>query len=208
MEEPLLAQERVEKSKFYTGPVSARPEAGGAGELPAEYGEERLTLMARDPYVAFAYWEVTPGRLDREKRWFGWDSRLCVRIYDVTGIQFDGGNAVGYYDQDVTERVGNWYFGINRPGRSFVADIGLRSPEGRFLTLARSNYVTMPREGASDVIDEEWMITDEEFWKLYRFGEGLSSQEAAEMWRQRRLLHGVSSPGMSARRRGGGGSHA
>lgn len=203
VEEPLMAQERVETAKYYTGPAHPVPAAGAYGELPAEYGEDRIALMARDPYVAFAYWEVTPGRLEREKQWFGWDSRLCVRIYDVTGVQFDGGNATGHYDQDISERVGSWYFGINRPSRSFVADIGLRSPDGRFLTLARSNYVVMPRDGASDVIDEEWMITEEEFRKLYGFGEGLSSQEVAELWRQRRL-HGISSPGMSAREGGKG----
>ncbi len=206
VEEPLMAQERVAEAKFYTGPVLEQrpaPTTRPYEELPFGYGEEKIALMTRDPYVAHAYWEATPSRLDREKAWFGWNSRLCVRIYDVTGVQFDGRNALGYYDQEVYERIGSWYFDLGRPTHSFCADLGLLSPEGKFLTLARSNYITMPRDGASDVIDEEWMIVDEEFWKLYGYPEGLpggiSSQQAQEILRRRRRMQEISSPGMSSR---------
>ncbi len=201
--EPLVAQERVENAKYYTGPSRPAPAAGAYAELPAGYGEDQITIMARDPSVAYAYWEVTPARLEREKAWFGWDSKLSVRIYDVTGVLFDGTNAAGYYDQDVSERIGNWYFDTGRPSHSFCADIGLLAPDGRFLTLARSNTITMPRDGVSDVIDEEWMVTEEEFWKIYGFPGGLSSQEVSEMMRRRRM-HGISSPGLSSRERGKG----
>jgi hypothetical protein len=206
VEEPLMAQERVAEAKFYTGPVPEQrtaPVTRPYEELPFGYGEEKIALMARDPYVAHAYWEATPSRIDREKAWFGWNSRLCVRIYDVTGVRFDGRNALGYYDQEVYERIGNWYFDLGRPTHSFCADLGLLSPEGKFLTLARSNYITMPRDGASDVIDEEWMIVDEEFWKLYGYPEGfpggISSQQAQEILRRRRRMQEISSPGMSSR---------
>lgn len=200
VEEPLMAQERVEVAKFYTGPVPPASSQEAYRELPSGYGEDQITIMARDPQVAYAYWEVTPARIEREKQWFGWDSTLCVRVYDITGVPFTGDNAQGYYDQEIADRIGSWYFGINRPGHSLAADIGLRTANGRFLTLARSNFITMPRDGVSDVIDEEWMITEEEFWTIYGIG-GLSSQEAGEHWRQRRM-HGLSSPGMQSRERG------
>jgi hypothetical protein len=204
-EEPLMAQERVAEAKFYTGPLPEQkpsPETRPYEALPAGYNEEKIILMARDPYVAHAYWEVTPARIEREKAWFGWNSRLCIRIYDVTGIQFDGRNALGYYDQEVHERIGNWYLDLGKPTHSFCADLGLLSPEGKFLTLARSNYINMPRDGASDVVDEEWMVVDEEFWKLYGYPEGfpggVSSQQAQEILKRRRLQE-VSSPGVSSR---------
>lgn len=196
-EEPLMAQEAVAESKFYTGPEEKKP-ATLYQDLPHGYGEERIALLARDPYLAYAYWEATPARLEREKGWFGWKSKLCIRIYDVTGVRFDGSNAVGYYDQEVYEQLGNWYFDLGRPTHTFCADIGLLSPEGRFLTLARSNYITMPRDGVSDVVDEEWMMVDEEFWKLYGFPGGLSSPQMQEMWRRRRLQE-MFSPGFSSR---------
>ena len=200
-EEPLMAQERVAESKYYTGPEEKKSPLPYE-YLPSEYGEDRIMIMARDPYMAYSYWEATHGRIEKEKAWFGWDSKLCVRIYDVTGVgSFDGTNAAGYYDQEVYERVGNWYFDLGRPTHSFCADIGLLSPSGRFLTLARSNYITMPRDGVSDVLDEEWMLVDEEFMKLYgvpgKVG-GLSSPEVQEMVKLRRMLE-ITSPGSFSR---------
>jgi hypothetical protein len=203
VEEPLMAQERVSESKFYTGPLPLIP-AVASGELPMGYNEEKIAILSRDPYVAYAYWEATPARIERDKSWFGWDSKLCVRIYDITGVQFDGRNATGYFDQEVEDRTGSWYFDVGRPSHSFCADIGLLSVEGRFLTIARSNYITMPRDGVSDVIDEEWMLVDEEFWKLYGypagFRQGISSPEMQEMLKRRRELE-ITSPGLFSRDR-------
>lgn len=190
-------ESRAAESKYYTGPAEYRVSAR-YDELPRGYGEERIVLMARDPSWAFVYWEATPERIEREKAWFGWDSKLVVRLYDITGKPFDGMNANGYFDQDVFDRVGSWYFDLGRPAHSFCADIGLLSPDGRFLTLARSGSVTLPREGVSDVLDEEWMLLDEEFWKLYGAPGGLSSPEVQEMWR-RRFLREVTSPGLFTR---------
>jgi len=202
-EEPLLAQERVSESKYYTGQENHEA-VPVYGELPLTYGDDRIVIMTRDPFVVHAYWEATPARLEREKAWFGWESKLCIRIYDVTGVQFDGRNAIGYFDQEVSERTGNWYFDLGRPSHSFCADLGLLSPAGRFLTLSRSNYITTPRDVVSDVIDEEWMLVDEEFWKLYGYPEGfrggVSSPELQEMARRRRMQE-VTSPGLFSRER-------
>ncbi len=194
--EPLMAQSRVAESKYYTGPAGQKP-APSSGELPSEYGDDRITILVRDPYVAYAYWEASPARVEKEKSWFGWDSKLAVRIYDVTGVQFNGANAIGYFDQEVHDRKGNWYFDLGRPTHSFCADFGLLAPTGRFLTLARSNYINMPRDGVSDVIDEEWMLLDEDYWKMYGFPAG-SSPNVTEMWRRMRM-QGISSPGMRIR---------
>jgi uncharacterized protein len=195
---PLLTQEKVADAKYYTGPEVDHAVLRSSDKLPAGYGEDRITLMARDPSLTYAYWEATPERLVKERAWFGMEAALVVRIYDITGVQFDGRNAVGYFDQDVNERVGSWYFETGRPGHSFCADLGIRSPEGRFLTLTRSNYITMPRDGVSDVIDEEWMLADEEFWQLYGFPDGVSSPQVQELWRRRHQRE-ISSPGLFSR---------
>lgn len=198
VEEPLMAQERVADAKYYTGTAEQKP-AVTSDTLPHEYGSERMALMARDPYMAFSYWELPQARLEKEKAWFGWDSKLCVRVYDITGVLFDGTNATAFFDQEVFDRVGSWYFDFGRPMHSFCADLGLLSPNGRFLTMVRSNAVTMPRDGVSDVLDEEWMLVDEEFMKLYGMSGstsgGFSSQQVQELMSQRRMLN-ISSPGL------------
>jgi len=201
VKEPLRSQEKVADAKYYTGPDADQAALRSSDKLPAGYGEDRITLMARDPSLTYAYWEATPERLVKERSWFGMEAALVVRIYDITGVQFDGRNAVGYFDQDVNEHVGSWYFETGRPGHSFCADLGMRSPEGRFLTLARSNYITMPRDGVSDVIDEEWMLADEEFWQLYGFPDGISSPQVQELWRRRHQRE-ISSPGLFSRAKG------
>lgn len=202
-EEPLLAQERVADAKYYTG-TAEQKQAVPFDTLTHEYGSERMALMARDPYMAFSYWELPQTRLEKEKAWFGWDSKLCVRVYDVTGILFDGTNATAYFDQEVYDRVGSWYFEFGRPMHSFCADLGLLAPNGRFLTLIRSNAVTMPRDGVSDVLDEEWMLVDEEFMKLYGVAGtgsgGFSSQQAQELMSQRRMLE-ITSPGLFSKQK-------
>ena len=198
---PLQAQEQVADAKYYTGLHDDSIALRSSDKLPAGYGEDRITLMARDPSLTYAYWEATPERLVKERSWFGMASELVVRIYDITGVQFDGRNAVGYFDQDVAEPAGSWYFETGRPGHSFCADLGIRSPEGRFLTLARSNYITMPRDGVSDIIDEEWMLADEEFWQLYGFPDGVSSPQVQELWRRRHQQE-ITSPGLFSRTKG------
>jgi len=197
-EAPLMAQERVADAKYFTG-TAEQKQAVPFDTLTHEYGSERMALMARDPYMAFSYWELPQARLEKEKAWFGWDSKLCVRVYDVTGVLFDGTNATAYFDQEVYDRVGSWYFEFGRPMHSFCADLGLLAPNGRFLTMIRSNAVTMPRDGVSDVLDEEWMLVDEEFMKLYgvagAISGGFSSQQVQELMSQRRMLK-ISSPGL------------
>ena len=197
-EEPLMAQEQVSRPST-TRARQTRPTAS-YGDLPHGYGEEKITLMTRDPFVAYAYWEVAPARIERERAWLRLDAKLCVRIYDITGIPFDGRNAIGYYDQEITEHIGSWYFDFGRPSHSFCADLGLITPKGKFLTLVRSNYITMPREGVSDATDDKWMLLDEEFMMLYGIPSGLSSPQIQEKMKRRRMQE-ITSPGMFAQSR-------
>jgi hypothetical protein len=199
-DEALAAQERIEGAKYYTGPSSLRPSVSGS--LPQGYGEERIALLVRDPQTAFAYWELPQGWLDQERARAGADARLCIRIYDVTGVLFDGTNASAFFDQEVYERIGSWYFDLGRSGRSFCAELGLRSADGNFRTLVRSNVATMPRESFSDALDEG-AGSEEEFLRLYGLpGRGLSSPQLQELMRKRRSLE-ISSPGQFGRKSAG-----
>ena len=94
----------------------------------------------------------------------------------------------------------NWYLHVNAPDRSFVVDIGLLTRQGRFLLLARSNRVTTPRFGPSDVIDEEWMTTDENYWKLFGLtagvGMGSSASALKEILERKLGSPGLFSPGV------------
>ncbi len=152
-------QETVEESRFYTGV----PEQGAyaiPSELPYYYNNDNIVLLVRDPHWTFTYWEVTHGKLEAGMAQLGCNGSgsLTLRVYDVTDTDFNGHNAHNYNDIGVYERVGSWYVNTGRPGRSFIIDLGLKAPDGRFITLARSNVVKTPPDSVSSILDEEWVL--------------------------------------------------
>jgi hypothetical protein len=202
--EPLMAQERVEDAKYFTGPPERQ--RGGLRALPAEYGAERVSLLARDPDTVFCFWEVPQERLVQERSRIGQEGRLCLRIYDVTGVQFDGSNATSFFDQEVYERIGSWYFDLKRPTHTFVADIGLRGPDGRFRTIARSPVLVTPPGGVSDIVEKEWTLGETELVKLYGLSAGQTGGASSELIQElihRRRRGDISSPGVSSWGAGG-----
>ena len=80
----------------------------------------------------------------------------------------------------------DWYVQV-QPNHSYFVEIGLLHEDGRFVALARSNEVTTPRAGMSDVLDENWMDID--FDKMYAlsggFGLGKSSMELRNLMEER-----------------------
>ena len=142
--------------------------------------------MVKDPWWLHAYWEIQPGT-ERAAR-----SQLLphevaglqsvLRVYDVTDADFPAHPAQRTFDIGLSGMATNWYIQTNAPGRSFIVDIGLLTHTGRFLLLARSNRVTTPRFGPSDVIDEAWMTTDEAYWKLFGASAGIGIGSSPTGW--------------------------
>ncbi|MCX5749136.1 MAG: DUF4912 domain-containing protein [Candidatus Saganbacteria bacterium] len=182
---------RVEESKYYAGPVIQKFFEDKGYELPAGYGDARITLMVRDPYWIHAYWELADWKLEELKSMMGHDnfsrSKKMLRVYDVTDIKFTGVNANKSYDIDVSHDARNWYINPGDPNRSYCVDIGFLDPHGKFFVAARSNVVSTPRDSMSDVIDEEWLTIDWE--RMYAlsggFGIGKSSGEIKELLKKR-----------------------
>jgi len=199
-------EQTVEESKFYTGPATHEAIWGLPVELPQHYNDDKITLLVRDPYWAYAYWEVTPKKMDMARAELGEggsEASLTLRVYDVTNVIFDGGNANSYYDIGVYERISSWYMDVGKPGNSFICDLGLKTRDGRFITLARSNAISVPRDGVSEVLDEEWVMADRDFERIYALSGlhtgavGLSSAEL-RMSAGGRMPFGIASPGMGS----------
>lgn len=159
-------------------PPAARPAPAPVKELPLPRAEDNIVLLVRDPYWLHVYWDISKQTLLEARVAFGdeWDSvRSVLRVYDVTGVDFDGGNAHSHFDIDVDGTANNWYINSQVPNRTYCVDIGLISPSGRFLVLARSNKATTPRDMPSDMIDdEEYIIPDWEFDKIYALSGGFT----------------------------------
>jgi len=175
-------------------------------ELPQRYGVDRLVVLVRDPYWVYAWWELTEARLEDGRRQVGAGSPTVLRVYDISNIDWNGSNHHSAFDIEVEDLAGNWYIELGKPGATFCAELGLRTADGRFLPLLRSNTVTLPRDSMSPVVDEEWMVVEEDYRTLFDLAGGgsigLGSGEIQRLLEQRLKLElasgGVSSFGVSS----------
>lgn len=113
-----------------------QPVASKKAVLPTPE-ENKIALMTVDPWKLFAYWELRQEMLLKTKGVF------VLRVYDITGVKFDGKNANIVFDIAIHERIGNSYIGVG-PGRVFIVDLGAILHGGGFLTIGRSNKATTP----------------------------------------------------------------
>ena len=115
------------------------------------YNETYLYLVPSGPRQLYVLWEVGQGMREEMERRFGPDflsrNHLILRVYDVTGIDFDGFNAISFFEVDdfLNDKVAYWV--AVQPGRNWVAEIGYRALGTTFFEkIARSNAVFSPRE--------------------------------------------------------------
>jgi len=161
--------------------------------LKERYGETKIALLPRDPRWIYAYWEIAEAKKEEVRRKRGEEifsrGSLTLRFYDVTDIVFNGRNAHKQFDVKVYSEIGNWYFQVPESGRTYLSDIGLLTAGGEFITLARSNPVSLPQGKISEIADEKWMIVKEEFEELIKEMQldksGLSTKEAMKILSRR-----------------------
>jgi uncharacterized protein len=145
-------------------PADRKPASGAATfvdsmELPVSYGRTRVTLIARDPHSVYAYWEITPAALGDAKAKLGASFRKAsraMRMFDVTGIDFNGTNAHSQFDVDVDAKAHNRYIVLPSDNVTVCAELGLRTRQGAFYPLARSNPVSTPSANVSDCSEITW----------------------------------------------------
>lgn len=192
-EERVPIEVAVGESKFYTPPKveEARKVYPEPRELPAQYSHDRIILQVRDPWWVHTYWDVAETTRERLKQEFpsiaSGSFKKILRVYDISHIIFNGSNAHRYLDIEITPDANNWYIDTQGPGRSWCVDLGLLLNDGRFITIVRSNTVSTPLDGPSWITDEEWMVPEEMFAKLYGMGVGMGSSplKLRELWKER-----------------------
>lgn len=196
---PVSREQEVSQSKYFTGTTTLERKREMATELPLGYGEDKIVLQVRDPWWIHAYWEVswpTRTRLSGELGQSYHQAKPALRVYDVTDIIFNGSNANRSFDIEINLDVNNWYIDTGGPGRSWCVDLGLKLPDGRFITIVRSNIVSTPLDGPSWITDEEWMVPEDMFARLYGLGFGFGpSSPVGKGWRERLKLQ-IGSPGL------------
>lgn len=157
------------------GPTAPGPEARqdvqagpapAVAAIPARYHEDFMTLLVRDPWWLYAYWEVTPARELAVEGVIGAEAYAfadpVLRLHDETSGET--------WDIVITQDADNWYLNPARPDHDFVAELGRRSRAGEFYALLRSNRVHAPRDGPAEGEEGEWACPAELFARLYPSG--------------------------------------
>lgn len=143
--------------------------------VPWGYDDIKITAMYRDPHWVYTYWELTDQVKNKVNSQFGpetWEnSRPVLRVYNVTGIDFNGTNAINYFDVDISYYANNHYLEVSAPNQTFCIDLARILPDGTFYLIARSNFVTMPRDSISDVIDKNWLPLEQLYEETFGFGD-------------------------------------
>ncbi len=137
-------------------------------ELPSNYGDNQIFLMVRDPQWLYTYWEIQNDLQDKTLAKLGgsWEYvKTVLRVYDITERK----GLPSFWDIPVFGLVSNWTIQV-KPNRSYFVELGLLHRDGRFVAMVRSNEVTTPRDGMSEVLDERWMGID--FDKIYALSGG------------------------------------
>jgi len=118
------------------------------GYLPDSYGSKKLFLVARDPHILFAYWDLNQGQYQDAAR-SAHDGKVFLEVY-VPGE--------GRVQQiHIWDSHKNWYLQVNRPDTSFVAQLGYYRPDGGFEVMARSAEVRTPRDTLSPNTDARFV---------------------------------------------------
>ncbi len=198
-------EEQVERSKYEIGVPTKDLSAKVPKDLPAGYGRDRVVVMVRDPYWLHCYWELTRQSIKRAEaalgqEWHG--ARPILRVLDVSSQDTTSAAESIVRDIDIHGGCNNWYVDVSSPPRSFRIDIGYLSRQGRFYVLARSNVVSTPRAGVSDIIDENWSDIDEKKAdRIYAMSGGYdptaSSLELKQLFEER-LRRPLGSPAVTS----------
>jgi hypothetical protein len=118
------------------------------GYLPDSYGSKKLFLVARDPHILFAYWDLSPVQYQEAARAAN-DGKVFLEVY-VPGE--------GRVQQiHIWDSHKNWYLQVNRPDTNFVAQLGYYRPDGGFEVIARSAEVHTPRDTLSPNTDARFV---------------------------------------------------
>ena len=204
-------EEQVESSKYDVGVPTKDLSAKAPKDLPAGYGKDRIVVMVRDPYWLHCYWELTRHALQRAEAALGQEwhtAKPILRLLDVSSHDTTSSSETGLRDIDIHGGCNNWYVDVSGGPRSYRVDIGYIARSGRFYVLSRSNIVTTPRAGVSDVIDENWIDIDEKkAERIYAMSggfdpSGTSSLELKQLFEER-LRRPLGSPAVSSFGSGG-----
>ncbi len=176
-------------------PVEVRPSLfiDRGPELPHEYGTNKVVAMVRDPNWIYVYWDLSGGareRLSAQVVGGAW----VLRVHNLSDGHIE--------DVPVLMEGGNWYLPV-ASDTQYSVDIGVLDMDGNFHLAASGRTVRTPPMGISELVDEEWLVLEDEFKQLMDLSGATEqrfagSQFMSEIISRRRNVGGMHSAGVSS----------
>jgi hypothetical protein len=131
--------------------AAAHHQAAAAGKrLPEAYQDGRMTLLTRDPFWLYCYWDLTSEQ--QEKLWS--QENPSLRLVEEGA----GGTAEAREVKRIPLARGarSWYIQVDTAGRPYRAELGHDGPDGQFQPIASSNLSTQAPATVSPDIGGEF----------------------------------------------------
>lgn len=141
-----------------------------ASRLGHSWDKDRIITMVRDPFWLHVYWELSRSTLSRAQAALGQEwhaAQPILRLMDVSSDETTPASEGHVRDIVIHGGVNNWYIDVSRPEHSYRIDIGYLSRRGKFYVLARSNVVTTPKAGSSDMFDANWLGLERDCERIF-----------------------------------------
>jgi hypothetical protein len=172
----------------------------GKRKRRAASAADRIILMVRDPYWLQATWELSSKCIERAQaalaeNWHA--ARPVLRLLEAPSSLVRSSAERVVRVIDIHGAVKSWFLDVQNPPSTFRVEIGYLTSDDQFQPLARSNVVTTPRPGGTDLIDESWhdVIANSEriFAMSGGYERGGRTGELRE-WLEERLQRPLGSP--------------
>jgi hypothetical protein len=146
--------------------------------------KDRIIMAVHDPYWLHVSWELSAQSVQRaeaalKQDWYG--AKLIIRLYDVTSQDTTSTSETPIRDIPIESDGSNWYINVSQPPRQYRADLGYISRRGILFVLARSNVVTPPKAGSSEVIDAGWNMDTKKAERILAMSTGFESAGNPEL---------------------------
>ena len=128
------------------------PEIDDAHLQGSDEISDHITIMPRDPSSLYVYWDITSQRKQMVEEHFHTAFHHLpkfLRVYDVTCLDFSGDHWNRSTDIAVHADSDNWFVMGMEANCTYIVDYGTTTLDGRFVTLLRSNTVTLPPQDES-----------------------------------------------------------
>jgi len=135
--------------KFSPGQEAPSEQAATEEELPESYGTQKLLLTARDPHWLYAHWDFSQEQ-QREHCGKAVDEDLFLRLHRERISE------TPVSEVRVNPDSRHWFVHVDRPGASYIAELGYSKLKGQWTMISTSGPAATPPVHASQSTSAEF----------------------------------------------------